>query len=66
MKAPLRILGTALLLALSACGQKGPLVLPPQQPNAQTSVPPAPPRTDPLNRPGARTPPDVPATGEPR
>jgi predicted small lipoprotein YifL len=66
MKVPLRILGTGLLLAMTACGQKGPLVLPPRQPGAQPTTPPATVPTDPLNRPGARTLPDVPATSEPR
>jgi predicted small lipoprotein YifL len=56
----MRILRATILatlpVALAACGQKGPLVLPPPPPAQQSKVP--------ENRPADRAYPDVPATTE--
>jgi predicted small lipoprotein YifL len=58
---PATILAAACAAALTGCGQKGPLVLPPQQPAPQSKAPlPSP---APEGRPAAPFP-DVPATNE--
>ncbi|HEX5639884.1 MAG TPA: lipoprotein [Burkholderiaceae bacterium] len=64
----MRLIGATILAAtaacaLAACGQKGPLVLPPPPPAPQSKAPP-PPAQD--ARPADRLYPDVPATNEKR
>ena len=64
------ILGSAIAIALSACGQKGPLTLPPPVAAPQSRAPGdaanPPPAERPAERPGEKRFPDVPATNEPR
>ena len=64
-EARLRILGTAIALALAGCGQKGPLYLPPPVAAPQSKPAESPPDGSP-ERPAGRTPGDVPATSEKR
>jgi len=57
----LLILGSAFVVALAGCGQKGPLYLPPPAPVPQSKAP-----DEAQERPTIRAPSDVPSTSEKR